>query len=380
MALFENPTGTDADLPFFNEGQSQPAGSSILWIRTWWNPRNETNPDFARRLTAYEYDWSRIAAALIDEPYWYNTGATDPSNPCRNPADPRNGQISKITMQLADAAAVIRNISPSTRLWVNFSVPEMQWASDGDCPIPINDWYIDVISLDAYWGTFKELAEPHYNWLSQNRATEYQQLALVPGTFFRDGVDDQALMASYLEQYFEYANASNGRCNLPLGRVGVTGYWDGCLVWLVAGWLASSPRGGGQVWRGALDPLSWQISATWKAQLAYPKLDPLLGEVESYDGATRTFTGWAFSGNSADQPAYVDLWVDREHWAGGRADRPSSDIGRMYGRDRAGFSITVPGDRVLRTCRVAEVYAVAPGAQPYDHVLLSGDAKMQICP
>jgi hypothetical protein len=379
MALWDNPAGVDADLAFFSEGQVQPSSRSILFVWSWWEPNAETNPNFARALADKNYDWSRIVAVVIDEPYWFNTGNTDWSNPCRNPGDPRNAQVARTATQLADAAAVIRDISPSTRLWINFSVPEIQWASDHGCPIHINQWYIDVISLDSYWGTFRNVVRPHYDWLYDNRATPYQQFALVPGTFFRDGVDDQDLRAWYLQGYFDYAKTSNQRCELPLGRVGITGNWDGCLVWLIAGWPASSPQGDQIVWRGALDPLSSSISATWRTQLANPKLDPMLGHVELYNASTRTFAGWAINRNTTGQPPYIDLWVDGQHWGTTVANQYRPNIGDLYGVYEAGFSFTIPQQYVDGRCRRAQIYAVAPTAEPHNHVLLPSAVDMRIC-
>lgn len=380
MALWDNAESIDADLAFFTEGQPQPAVRSILRVGSWWNQYSESNSTFGQKLAGHQYDWSRIAAVLIDEPYWYNTGARDRTNPCGNSADPRNQQIARTAAQLADAAAVISDLSPSTRFWVNFSVPEMQWASDSACPIAINQPYIDVVSLDSYWGTFENVARPYYDWLSDNRATPYQQFALIPGTFFRSDIDDPYLQASYLQGYFDYARAANRRCDLPVGRVGVTGNWDGCPIWLVLGWLASSPQlSDGQVWRGVLDPLSSVIATEWKAQLAHPKLDPILGLVESFDASTRTFTGWAISRNSTGAPLHIEVWVGDELYGETIAAHHRADVGDLYGRYEAGFSFAIPDEYVDGRCYSTRIYAVSQTGEPRNRTMLPSATQSSIC-
>ena len=296
------------------------------------------------------------------------------------PDDSRNRRIEQTARQLEDAAAVIRTIAPSTRFWINFSVPELEWAQDADCPIRINQPYIDVISLCSYWGTFGEVAGRHYTWLQRNRATPYQQLALVPGTFFRDGADDQRVRAAYLNDYFEFANQANQTCDLPLGRARVTGNWDGCLVWIVAGWSALTFRIDEHVWRGVSDPASRLISEAWTAEFTKPVRSPLLGYVESYDPEMRTFYGWAVDRNSLDSPPYVDLWLDGQHSATTIAHHYRADIGQRYGEYRSGFSIQIPDSHADGRCRTAHIYAVASSAAPHNHLLLPSATGTRVCP
>jgi len=68
-----------------------------------------------------------------------------------------------------------------------------------------------------------------------------QQIALVPGVFSAP-VNQYGL----LQDYFDYADQWNEVCDLPLGSRGVTGLYDGCRIWIVAGWLADNytdPKG-----------------------------------------------------------------------------------------------------------------------------------------
>jgi hypothetical protein len=379
MALWFNPAGADADIAFFTEHDQQPVGRSILFLSGLWNPFLQGPGEFASKLRAYDYDWTRIAAVVIDEPYWYHTGYTDRSNPCRNPRDPRNEQITQIAAQLEQAAAVVRDLSPATRFWVNLSVEEVQWASDAQCPVPINDWYIDVISMDAYYGRFEQVAETYYQWLCDHRATAYQQLALVPGTFYRPGKDNQQTQASYLSGYFDFANSRNESCDLLTGRVGVTGIWDGCEVWVVAGWAAGTYEIGKDVYRGALDPAATTILAAWRAQLAYPTLDPIVGAVEKYDPATRTLTGWAVNRNSLGVPQQIDLWVNGQQAGSTVGDLERTDIGDKFGIYNAGFSLALPPDAASGACTTAEVRAASPTSDPHNRISLPSQVKLGSC-
>jgi hypothetical protein len=62
----------------------------------------------------------------------------------------------------------------------------------------------------------------------------------------------------------------NQSCNLPLGDLGATGYFDGCPVWMVLGWLAPNFQDGSTQYVGLLDPTSSVIKTAWDAELALP--------------------------------------------------------------------------------------------------------------
>jgi hypothetical protein len=136
------------------------------------------------------------------------------------------------------------------------------------CPeTRFNQSYIDVISFDQYYDFFDSSVEPAYVWLADHRATPQQQLALIPGTFYRPGKDDPARQAAILQGYFAYAEIENQSCNLPLGPRGVTGSFDGCLVWMVLGWSGDNPTDTTYV--GEQDPrLATTVAAAWRAEVA----------------------------------------------------------------------------------------------------------------
>ena len=77
--------------------------------------------------------------------------------------------------------------------------------------------------------------EDEYEWFIS--AMPQQQIALVPGTFFIYGRSPYAAR-NILYGYFDYANRMKRVCDIGFGRVGRTGNYDGCRVWIVAGWSA----------------------------------------------------------------------------------------------------------------------------------------------
>jgi hypothetical protein len=254
----------DADVAMFGEGQPQPPGRSIMKFKSY----SYANPILATE----NYDWSLIVAALVDEPYLSALqsafGGNQNSNPCGSPG-PRLDTITSTGQQLAAAAAALKSVSPSTRLWVNFnSDSEVQWMRNGQCPL--NQPYIDVISLDQYYDFFDPSVKPAYDWLAAHPATPHQQLALIPGTFYRPGSDDPGRQAAILQGYFDYANNANQSCNMPLGPRGVTGTFDGCLVWMVLGFAADTFTQDGTTYVGETDSRAATISAVWRQEIALP--------------------------------------------------------------------------------------------------------------
>ena len=87
----------------------------------------------------------------------------------------------------------------------------------------VNQAYMDVVSEDRYYDYFYPTVEPDYDGLVSHRATAYQQVALVPGTFYRPGHDDPSRQADILAGYFAYASLQNETCNLPRGPRGIPG-------------------------------------------------------------------------------------------------------------------------------------------------------------
>lgn len=263
MALWNNPSGADADIAFFNEGQPQPQGHSVLLLTSW---RRDQFADYWLQSVAPEYDLQRIEAVLVDEPYWSTAGTPDWSNPCR---DARKSLIDDDALRLTEVAAVIKTTSPNIRFWINFSEPEMRWMMDRQCPAALSGEYIDVVSLDIYWKPFSTGLKRYYDWLLKHRY-DGQQVALVPGTFFRSDLDSPITQASLLRGFFDYANRLNHACGQHRRGAG-GGKGDKCPVWIVAGWLATSVIDShGCSWHGEADPASWPIRAAWENELAKP--------------------------------------------------------------------------------------------------------------
>ncbi|MDB6105244.1 MAG: hypothetical protein JWO52_5243 [Gammaproteobacteria bacterium] len=266
------PTPSDADIKTFWELYGQPAAParSVVFLQTW-----QTNSPLPA------FDWSRILAVEIDEPYGNELiGHFGPNsvqtNPCYDGPSSQRMQVVTNTMDTVKAEAkMVHSLSPRTRVWVNFTTYEAAWMQDTNCPLALNQSYIDVISVDDYRTPFRPNGRPngspnvqsYYAWFINNPATLYQQLALVPGTFYQSGVDDPQTQANYLQGYFDYANSKNQNCNLSLGSAGRTWNFDGCRVWIVMGWLAGNYTDpNGNLYVGELDPSSGPITTAWRQE------------------------------------------------------------------------------------------------------------------
>ena len=208
---------------------------------------------------------SRIVAAAVDEPYKYaiNAAFGEPGseqNPCDN--GPREQVIQQTSQRLAAGAAALKRISPLTRFWVNFTRFEIEWMQNADC-LHLDTTNIDVISLDIYETQFNPSIAAYYDWILAHKAPE-QQVALIPGTF--SGHANAQTQAGLLSGFFSYAQAHNSTCNQPLGKRGVTGNFDRCPVWLVAGWLA----GNSGDYLGLFHSSSAPIANVWRQKVAEP--------------------------------------------------------------------------------------------------------------
>jgi hypothetical protein len=205
-------------------------------------------------------------------------------DPCA-PGDVRRPYILQAYNQLQALAAAIKQTSPRTRFWVNFESVELQWMQNGSCAniqisatqsISLNGPYIDVVSLDEYIDDFVTTVRPKYDWLLAHPGYSGQQLALVPGAFVHpSGLGSSAIaQAQILEEYFDYATTMNRSCNFPLGNTGVTGVFDGCPVWLVAGFLYQSIQDcpSCQPFLGLADPAAGPVQAAWLAELSKPAM------------------------------------------------------------------------------------------------------------
>ena len=281
MVLWNDSEGTDGDIPFFAEGQGQPPGRSIVSLSGMWYALDSL-PALRAHLSSLSYDFSRVEAVVLDEPFWNVSGATDPRNPCYTKEDGRYAAIESAHNNLKAFAKLLRKAAPTTRLWVNFSEPEIRWGMDTTCAPPLNGDFVDVVSVDKYFVPFDNEVRDYYSWIISHRATPWQQMALVPGTFYyanpKTGLPmtttlDQQI--SFLQGYYDYANKLNTSCSLPVPPPPSPLASDGCPIWMVAGWTAISmparPDSLSPVFFGTKAPVAQRIRANWVAELAKPK-------------------------------------------------------------------------------------------------------------
>lgn len=297
MALWGNEGNKapiDADVAFFHGGDTQPSGHSILKLSSW-----NTQGTWESMVLKMKYDFSRIDAVVVDEPY-LDTIGTSPSprqNPCRDNRYPRIASSYQMLQSLGQA---LKQTSPRTRFWINFSEAEIQWMMDTKCPanrpITLNGSFVDVVSLDKYkipfegpchvtLGSMAPCLQPYYDWLVAHRAYAGQQIALVPGVFVRFlerrtgpvRLEDPNSQAALLPGFFNYAKTMNQSCDLPLGTTGVTGAFDRCIIWLVIGFpgenFKENPKAEEPIqWLGEFDPnpLLQPIQAAWRSELSIP--------------------------------------------------------------------------------------------------------------
>jgi hypothetical protein len=286
MAIFGdlNVGPADEDIAFMyassdpslaaEENDGQPSGLSIMYLR----PTSSGDFNLPQKdLNNVPYDYNRIAAIFVDEPYNIVPGPPWP-DPCDPKSDSgKSGNINAISNQLLTLAQKIRQQAPRTRFWVNYSEPEVQWMMDGFCTL--NNSTIDVVSMDKYQVPFAgstsclvpqeraSCVQPYYDWLVTHRAYPGQQIALIPGTFADSTQgDDAQTQALRLQGFFDYA-AKNQSCNVPLGNTGATGRADGCLIWTVIGFGAHQGAG---IMIGEDDPGGEPIQQLWRAQVNLP--------------------------------------------------------------------------------------------------------------
>jgi len=250
------------DVPMFTSDNTdlQPPGRSIMNHEQW-----RTVP-----VSSLSVDWSRILAVAIDEPFAEEVAEYSAEPSARECAAQRVG-VSDTKKQLVSVATAVHDVAPRARLWVIFTEKEMEVMRSVDCPLDLNDATFDVVSVGNYEVHFSELRE-HYEWFV-TKWTQ-QQLALVPATAFANDDNPQAV-ADRLEGYFEYANAMNDDgCDMDPGRVGRTGNYDGCRIWIVAGWMSvpDFPHHGGWhglLWQGSDQfPSGAPILNVWSSELA----------------------------------------------------------------------------------------------------------------
>jgi hypothetical protein len=263
LAATQGVSGASSDLPIFTRNafsnyQDQPPERSIAWL-----------PPSAN-LGQHNIDWAKIVAVYVDEPYGE---ILKNRNSCAGTPSP----IAQMMSTLEAMATELRARAPRARFWVNFTKHEIDLILNPDAGCPLNQPYIDVISMDVYGVHFHPMLTDLYNDLYEHRATSSQQLALVPGTFTQ-GWENQsgAQGAARLSGYFAYATVMNQQCDLPLGSKGLTGFYDGCPVWMIAGWTGGiTPLDEQGYFYYPIDnPSSQLVFNAWQTQFAIPRADP----------------------------------------------------------------------------------------------------------
>jgi hypothetical protein len=264
---------------------------ATFWAPQYFQPAPGTQPQPAAplrtilvghtadmSLTPEPYDWSRIVAVEFDEPYSRDDGGIiDSDESCLTPTTETINDINNIASNLQTRATELKALAPKARFWVNLTMQEARWIANGcGSPLSFNKAFIDVISFD--WYSFPWIGDENYgvstayaDVLASLPKTD-QQVALIPGVYSAP-IPSQLM---YLPAYLASGNNMNQTCNLPLGSRGVTGYFDGCPVWIVMGFLPYNTTSG-PLYVGMLEPNSDSeaIAQVWQAQAALP-LSPAL--------------------------------------------------------------------------------------------------------
>ncbi len=277
MTLWGAATSVDTNIASFGDKDPQPPGRSVVTDFDITDPLSSTSRKY--------YDWSRITAVEVDEPYGPGSSIDDlikngDGTPVCAPAG-LNDAIAPIDAKLALRAAELKALAPQVRFWVNFTGNEAYWmytctqlelankAYQGTYAYQVfNRDYIDVVSADWYTTshTFTDIQNFNSMIATYSAVTGQpytgQQLALFPGVY-----SYPTSQLSLLPTYFAYANELNHSCNLPLRSRGETGSYDGCPVWIVIGWLAGYDTVNGVTYVGEQERGSEQIAQTWRAEV-----------------------------------------------------------------------------------------------------------------
>jgi hypothetical protein len=262
--------GVDIPAFYFGRESAPLSGPMIVWLA----PTHD--------VSIYDrLDWSRVVAVYVDEPYYHavaNSYGVNGNSPCieEQPGElnPRTQVIWDMTSTLTSMAEAVRVRAPKARFWVNYTSHEVDWMVTGGCTL--NHAFIDVVSVDIYANPFYNDVKSYNDKLFTNRPVPHQQLALIPGTHVSSQQSEAQAIAA-LPQYFQYADSANQNCTLPLGPVGTTGFYDGCKVWIVAGWTGGAieyHEGPNYVAYPIEHPASQQVRAIWEEYFAKPRNPP----------------------------------------------------------------------------------------------------------
>jgi hypothetical protein len=264
-------TNAGVDISVFNRGHIQydlqPPGLSIVWTAVDAKLDDVDSNDYQL------IDWSRIVAVYVDEPYGSIVAGKDDckAQATRAAVDARNLDLSRV----ADA---VRRKASHARFWVNFTPHEIELIVDVNSNCDLNQSYIDVISMDEYGVEFDNTIRNRYdNLYANHRHSPHQQLGLVPGTFTGGYKDQKAEdQARRLRGHLQYAYNMNQRCDLPLGPSRITGIYDRCPVWMVAGWSGGKEdfHEDGYTFRHIDHPASRDVFDAWQSFFSLPKINP----------------------------------------------------------------------------------------------------------
>lgn len=250
------------DVPtFYHDRQSVPSSGPII-----------VEVSLQNDLSALNVDWSRVIAVLVDEPY---TAALDAefhdinTQPC-NAGSARALNVQGTTNNLVGKATWLRANAPHARFWVNFTWREPYWEQTYQCTF--NNEKFDVVSLDIYDRNFEPEIRGYYDYFTTHRAAPSQQVALIPSVYSTNA-QPEWVATTRLPEFTAYAQSKNQTCNLPLGPSGSTGYYDGCPVWIVAGWLGGALPyvEGGTTFYPIEHANSAPIRWTWESIVARPR-------------------------------------------------------------------------------------------------------------
>jgi hypothetical protein len=112
--------------------------------------------------------------------------------------------------------------------------------------------------------------------------------------------------------------------------------------------------------------------------------DPMAGMVESVDVQPWFYpnymiTGWAIDQATPNTPVYVDFWVDGQYWGGTQATGYRADVEAAYGVSQSGYQFTIPPQFIDGGCHHADVYAIAPTAETWNHIWLMPLVSTDFC-
>lgn len=379
MSVWGNEqANSDSDIPMVFENDIPPAtgpyilelinwSTSNYWVNDILGYPSGTTPavPYVSQQPSWKLDFSRIAAVLVDEPYLSNSGVSNILNDsaCPSSSDPNYAAVQGVQTTLANLMEAVKSTQGASkvRFWINFSVPEIQYMKKGCAPL-LNSkyvssdggaYYADVVSIDNDGPTETQLFDAvisgidtlhtYYNWLSSTPAYYGQQIALVPPTYipYPYEVTNDLEAAANLTPFYNYANELNQTCTLPLGGAGQTEIFDGCPVWIVAGWFYQD----GNPFDGRLgENVPPDLHSAWTTERGAAIDDPVVGNVNSIVTSGPNLgqiSGWACDRDATNGQLDLDVYIDGTY-TGSATTVIGSNSPPLYQCTTAGFTYNVP--------------------------------------